>query len=97
MKFFINETISYDEIYQSVLAYIDDRDGNRPSYILVHPETRRKILITSHDVERGMQYTVVEHVITMDNDHPVTSREKMFGLYLIRSEDIEPGFIIVCG
>jgi hypothetical protein len=97
MKFFLKETISYDEIYSSVRSYIQDGDGRRPSYLLIHPETRHKIMIASHDVERGMQYRIIEQVITKDENHPIKSAEKIFGLYLIQSMDVEPDFMIVCG
>lgn len=97
MKFLIDDNpISYDEIHGSIRQYMDENDGKPPSYILVNPETRRKIIIASHDVERGMQYTMV-HFQPTKKVGELKRVEEIFGLYLLRSEDVEPGFMIICG
>ena len=95
MKFMISDSpISYNEIYQGIRSYIDEKD-HPPSYMLIHPETRRKILISSQDENNGLTIPVVHH--TLHPEEGVRTIHKMFDLYLIQSEDIEPGFMIMCG
>lgn len=90
----ISDTISYDEIYQSIMAYRREKQ-NDAAYILIHPETRHKILISSQDEANGMHYRVVNQSFTRTGK--ITSTHKMFGLYLIQTYDVEAGFIIICG
>jgi len=97
MKFILNDPISYDEIWQAVQAYINDTHGERmPSYILVHPESRHKIIVREIDQDRGMPQRVVYH--TMPSiEEGLRTTTKIFDLWLIRSEDVEPGFMLLCG
>lgn len=92
----INDPISYDEIYGAIQRYVRDKHGEWPSYILLHPETRHKILITERDAERGLQYRVITHSMKSPIEG-ITSTTSIFGLSLIVSLDVEPGFIIICG
>lgn len=97
MKFLIKDNpISYDEIYHAIYAYKTEKQ-NDPSYILIHPETRRNILISSQDENNGLKYRVVEMILNQAKDDYIQARETVFGLYLMRSEDVEPGFMIICG
>jgi hypothetical protein len=98
MKFILSDKpASYDEIYQAIGAYMKANENKRPSYILVHPESRRNILISSGDEMRGIRYTVVEHRYGLPVEHGIKSETTVFGLYLIKTEDVEPGFMIICG
>lgn len=97
MKFLIKDNpISYDEIYGSIIQYTRENHGKWPSYILLHPETRHKILISERDAEQGMQFRVVNHSIKSIHEG-LTTTTQVFGMSLIQTYDVEPGFIIICG
>lgn len=95
MKFIIKDNpISYNEIYQAIVSYQRDKD-HPPSYMLIHPDTRRNILISSQDENNGLTIPVVHH--TLHPEEGIRTIHKVFDLYLLQSEDIEPGFMIMCG
>lgn len=98
MKFLIKDNpISYNEIYSAVKSYASDNHGKWPSYLLIHPETRRNIIISSQDENKGFHFNVVQMAFDSKKHEYIRTKETMMGLYLIRTEDVEPGFIVLCG
>ena len=97
MKFILTDPISYDEIWRAVQSYALDTHGDKmPTYLLVHPETRHKLIIKEIEADRGMPYRVIHHVMS-PKEEGLRSTERAFDLWIIRSEDVEPGFMILCG
>lgn len=93
MKFLLNSVISYDEIYAAIASY-RNKNGIMPSYILIHPETRRKIIISSQDEMNSLSIRVIDTFAPLEG---LRTTNRMFGLFLISTLDVEPDFIIICG
>jgi hypothetical protein len=98
MKFLVKDNpFSYDELYQAIQAYMRENYGKRPEYVLVHPETKRNMILSIQDEKESyMRYTFITQNFTQKDD-AIRSNESIVGLYFLESENIEPGFLIVCG
>lgn len=95
MKFIIKDNpVSYDEIYQAIGSYMKDSHGRRPAYMIIHPETRRNVIVSSQDEATMIRYEVVQ---VRKHCEELKEVSTMFGVYIIQSEDVEPGFMILSG
>jgi hypothetical protein len=94
MKFIINDDpISYDELYSAIGSYMRENHGKRPSYILVHPETERNIILQIPK-ESSLSFEVIQ---IQKKKEELKEVRTICGVDLVRSYDVERGFIIVCG
>jgi hypothetical protein len=98
MKFLVKDSpFSYDELHQAIFAYINENHGKSPEYAIVHPETRRNIVLSIQDEKDDhIKYTVLTQDVSQ-KDEEIRTNERIMGLYFLASESVEPGFLIICG
>lgn len=97
MKFFLNNAISINQIGNAIHIYLQKNEGQMPSYLLIHPETRHKLIVGDAANEKGINYKYVHLYHSPIPEEGLRSTEKVFDLWILQSYDVEPGFMIICG
>lgn len=92
MKFLLGEKdyLEKHHLFGLIQEYIQQNDGKRPEYVIVHPETYHKILMTTNERNDDFLYSHVQFNYT--NEKPVTT---IYGISFIRSSDVEVDFVII--
>lgn len=92
MKFLLGEKdyLEKHHLFGLIQEYIQQNDGKQPEYVIVHPETYHKILMTTNERNDDFMYSVVQFNYTKEK--PVTT---IYGLSFIRSHDVEADFVII--
>jgi hypothetical protein len=93
MKALLQNPIGIDDLSQLVLSYARENHGQMPRYLLVHPKTDHNIILSiPNDHHLTIQVTAMENT----SDGIVRGRQKFMDVYIIRTYDVEEGFIILC-
>lgn len=86
MKFLIKDNpISYQEIYSAIHSYMNENHGKEPSYLLIHPETRRNIIISSQDEVMGVPFNVIR-MYPLKKKEEIKQVVEVCGLSLLSSQ-----------
>lgn len=92
MKLLLRESdyLERDHLYGIIRDYMQDNDGRTPEYIIVHPATFHKIIMLTNERRDDVSFQVINY--RYDHDRPHTT---IYGIAFIRSEDVEPDFVII--
>jgi hypothetical protein len=96
MKFILKEAIDINDIWTAIGTYIKENHGKRPSYIIIHPETRHKLIVGDMAEDTGLRYRIITQPL-QSNESGLKPTEKIFDLWIITSYEVEPDFMIICG
>lgn len=77
-------------IYSLIWNHMQEHNGDRSEYIIVHPATYHKIIMLTNERNDDLICSVVQ--FDYKSEKPVTT---IYGVSFIRSFDIEEDFIIV--
>lgn len=92
MKFMLGEKdyLEKHHIYSLIVQYRRENEGHNPEYVIVHPATYHKIVMATNERNDDFLYTVM--AFNHRSEKPFVT---IYGLAFIRSEDVEPDFIII--
>ena len=92
MKFKLGEKdyLEPHHLYGLIDRYYSENNGTQPEYIIVHPATWHKIVMLTNERADNFTYQVFEFNLNSEK-----AKYTLYGIAFIRSEDVEPDFVIV--
>lgn len=93
MKFQLGEKdyLEKHHLYGLISRYYNENIGHQPEYIIVHPSTWHKIVMLTNERRDDFTYSVYPWNYANEKG----PKHTLYGIAFIRSEDVEPDFIII--